>query len=127
MKALNLRNEVVLAMAATVGILAAGVANADYFERNGYEDEMNRCIDLIQPSMQAVKSGKVIYDVQEIDLRGPWYQFEISVTVEDEAGARRIDGYKVGCKSNRWIETAELKERRNTEQLPVEMELLASK
>ena len=31
MKALNLRNKVVLAMAATVGTLAAGVANADYF------------------------------------------------------------------------------------------------
>ncbi len=116
-------------MAATVGALATGIANAEvsYFERNGYEEEMNRCIDLLQPAMQSINSGKIIYDVQQIDLRGPWYQFEISVSVEDEAGIKSLDSYKIGCKANRWIESAELNVRRNTQQLPVTQEPLASK
>ena len=115
---------------AAVGMLAAGLAVADTLdlESSAYQQEMHRCIDLLRPALQSVEAGKIIYDVQEIDLRGPWYEFEISVTVEDSAGNKRLDGYRVGCQSNRWIEMARLEERRNAEKLPVEVkiELLAS-
>jgi hypothetical protein len=124
------RGWAVTGTAATVGMLAGGVASAEplFFDQNGYQDEMHRCIDLLRPALQSVETGKVIYDVQDIELRGPWYQFEISVTVEDAAGNKRLDGYKVGCQSNRWVEIARLEDRRNAQKLPVEVkiELLAS-
>lgn len=124
------RSRAVRVAVAAVGMLAGGLAAAEslYFEQNAYQEEMHRCIDLLRPALQSVAAGKVIYDVQEIELRGPWYEFEISVTVEDPAGNKRLDGYKVGCQSNRWVEMARLEDRRNNEKLPVEVkiELLAS-
>ena len=112
---------------AVVLVMLSGVAQAsdDYFEQYGYEEEMNRCIDLLRPSLRATASDRVIYDVQEIDLRGAWYRFEISATVVDAAGMSKIDNYRVGCQSNRWVEVARLLERPNKQQL--QSELLASK
>ena len=134
MNAKSPRSGIILMTAATVSFFTTGVASAasSYLEQYGYEEEMNRCIDLLRPVMrisasQTAGAAKIIYDVQDVDLRGPWYRFEISVSVEDEAGAKLLDGYKVGCRSNRWIESAQLKDRRNSEELPGEMALFASK
>jgi hypothetical protein len=125
----ELRSGTVFVIATVVFMLMTGVASATNLtlERNAYADELDRCIDLIRPSVQAGDVGKITYDVQEIDLRGPWYEFEISVSVEGENGAMQLDGYKVGCKSNRWIDASKLQARRNIEKLPLTMELVASK
>ena len=128
MNVISLRSRIIVMIAAAVSLFTAGTASAEnsYLEQYGYEEEMNRCIDLLRPALQLAELGKVTYDVQEIDLRGPWYQFEISVTVEDESGTKLLDGYKVGCKSNRWIESAQLKYRRNSQELLADTMLLAS-
>ena len=128
MKVNTSRRRIAPAIAFTVGLLAAGIAssgNLDFVEQ-AYAEELNRCIDMIRPVMPASGAGKIIYDVQQIDLRGPWYQFEISVSIEEENGATKIDGYKIGCKSNRWGNSATLQARRNRQQLPTMSELLAS-
>jgi len=116
------------ALAALAGLLAVGSAQAkdSFIERYQYQDEMNRCIDLLRPAVQADESGKVLYNVQEIDRRGQWYKFEIDITVTDASGAKTVDGYRVGCEANRWTEVAKLLERDNNESLPLQRELLAS-
>ena len=98
----------------------------DYLEMYGYEDELARCIDLIRPALQAREGEKVTYDVQKIDLRGPWYNFAIGMTLVDRQGNKQIDNYKVGCKANRWVASARLVERRNTEPLPMRLGLLTA-
>jgi len=122
------RRRMTLVVVATVGMLTAGVAGAgdlNYAEQ-AYRDELNRCVALLRPAMPVTGVRKITYEVQEIELRGPWYQFEISVSVEDESGATRIGGYRVGCKSNRWIDSSTLQARRNVQSLPLTKELLAS-
>ena len=116
-------------IAAAVGMLTWGVASSGDLNltRQAYEDEMNRCINLLRPLMPVNTNSKIIYDVQGIDLRGPWYLFDISVSIEDQNGVELVDGYKFGCKSNRWKDSSELQSRRNTQQLPEKMELMASK
>ena len=115
---------------AFAALLCCGAANAnpayDYFELYGYEDELARCVELIRPVLQAKDGEKVTYDVQEIDLRGPWYNFEISTTLVDTQGNKQVDAYKIGCRSNRWVESVKLVERRNSQPLPLRLELLAS-
>ncbi len=96
---------------------AQGAAEYNYFTQHGYEDEINRCIDLLRPALGAQAGDKVVYDIQEIQLRGPWYQFEISTTIIDPKGNISVDDYMVGCKANRWIDSVQLAERRNTTQL----------
>ena len=124
MKALVCRGAIYTAI---LGVLVTGQAYAayGYFTRDDYQDEVNRCIDLLRPALSAQDGDKVIYDIQEIELRGPWYQFEISASVVDADGTTRVDGFKVGCKANRWIEKAQLAERKNKQQLTNGLELLA--
>ena len=112
---------------AILSVLVTGQAYAayGYFTRYDYEDEVYRCIDLLRPALSAKDGDKVIYDIQEIELRGPWYQFEISATVIDADGVTTVDGFKVGCRANRWVEKAQLAERENDRQLSVKLELLA--
>lgn len=112
---------------AILGVLVTGQAYAayGYFTRQDYEDEVNRCIDLLRPALSAKDGDRVIYDIQEIELRGPWYQFEISATVIDAGGVTTVDGFRVGCKANRWVESAKLAERENDRQLNASLELLA--
>jgi len=129
MKLSGFHSFIARAILMTVGCVAASLASAGNldFEQHAYAIELNRCIDMLRPAMQASRASKISYDVQEIQLSGPWYQFEISVSVDRENGAERIDSYKVGCKSNRWIDSSELQVRHNAEQLPAAMELQASK
>jgi hypothetical protein len=110
-------------------LFANSIAGAtdSYFEQYGYEDEINRCISLLRPSLGAASNDRVTYEIQEIDLRGPWYRFEISASVVDVTGQMKLDAFKVGCKANRWVETAQLMERPNAQQLALNSELFASK
>jgi len=57
----------------------------------------------------------------------PQKKLEISTSIVDTAGRIKLDGFKVGCKANRWVETAQLLERRNSQQLALDTELYASK
>ncbi|MEJ2138335.1 MAG: hypothetical protein P8Y61_02600 [Gammaproteobacteria bacterium] len=113
--------------AAILGVLVTGQAYAayGYFTRDDYEDEVNRCIDLLRPALSAKDGDRVIYEIQEIELRGPWYQFEISATVVDAGGVTTVDGFRVGCKANRWVERAELAARDNGRELDTAPGLLA--
>ena len=65
------------------------------------------------------------YEIEDIRLRGPWYRFEIKTTVVDSNGQTVVDGYRVGCKSNRWIESTQLLARRNSQALPLQLQMLA--
>ena len=101
----------VIGAAVFIAISSAKAEAYSYFEENGYEEELALCVDLLRPSLAASAGEKVEYVVQDIDLQGPWYRFEIAATVTDVEGQIRIDGYRVGCKSNRWIESAQLDDR----------------
>jgi len=110
------RNTGKVVVATLLTTLTAGNALAewDYHETHGYEDELARCVDLIRPVIGLENTDKVTYDVQEIDLHGPWYKFEISTTIVDDDGTTQIDSFNVGCKSNRRISATELLDRTNT-------------
>jgi len=126
MKSLNIC--ALIACAVSI-LLVSGPASAtyNYFEENGYEDELELCLQKIRPMINAGADDAVYYEVEEIDLRGPWYRFEISATKVDRTGQRSIDGYNVGCKSNRWVESVKLLERYNKQPLPVGREMFAKK
>jgi hypothetical protein len=100
------------------GVFVATTAQADYrpynyLETYGFDMELQHCVELLRPSLGAVENEKVKYVVEDITLRGPWYRFEITATVIGVDGSTRVDGFKVLCKSNRWIQSAKLIERRN--------------
>ena len=87
----------------------------NYFENNGYEDELQHCLDILRPNLGLTGSSneKVSYEITEINFRSPWYRFEIVATVSDRAGQPSLEGFRVACKSNRRIESARLLERKN--------------
>jgi hypothetical protein len=99
--------------------MLTGTAQAEYdYEDNyhalyGYEDELQVCVDLLRPSMGIEQVDRVTYQVEEIDLHGPWYKFEIVASTYLSSGQPVTDGFRVACKSNRWIEQARLIERSN--------------
>jgi len=100
------------------GILVATTAQAEYrpynyLETYGFDMELQHCVELLRPSLGAVENEKVKYVVEDVTLRGPWYRFEIAATVIGVDGSTRVDGFKVLCKSNRWIQSAKLIERKN--------------
>ena len=103
------------------GIFIATTAQADqpeyrpynYLETYGYDMELQHCVELLRPTLGATENEKVKYVVGDIALRGPWYRFEISASVFGADGSTRVDGFKVLCKSNRWIQSAQLIERKN--------------
>ena len=106
-----------------IGVILAGVFIAstvqaeyrpyNYLETHGFDMELQHCVDLLRPTLGAVENEKVKYVVEDVALRGPWYRFEITATVIGVDGSTRIDGFKVLCKSNRWIQSAKLIERKN--------------
>jgi len=124
MKPNGIRGSLWTALFAVIGLIS-GTANAVASSAAEYEfaDELNRCVSLLRPSVQAFGDGKVVYDVQDYKRTGPWYRFEISVSVEDEAGTQLLDNYRVGCSSNRWVDSAYLSSRRNSQQLPKRLTL----
>jgi hypothetical protein len=103
------------------GVFVASMAQADqteyrpynYLETYGYDMELQHCVELLRPTLGATVNEKVKYAVEDIVLRGPWYRFEISASVFGADGSTRVDGFKVLCKSNRWIQSAHLFERKN--------------
>jgi lysyl-tRNA synthetase class II len=109
-----------LALATFTGLSLSSVAQAEYdYEDNyhalyGYEDELQQCVELLRPSVETEQADRITYQVQEIDLHGPWYKFEIAATTYLADGQKIVDGFRVACKSNRWIEQARLIERRNS-------------
>jgi len=90
-----------LCLAALTGLGYSSLTYAEYdYEDNyhalyGYEDELENCVDILRPSLAGENTDRVSYVVEEIYLHGPWY------------------GFRVACKSNRWIEKARLMERPN--------------
>jgi hypothetical protein len=103
---------------ALASIFAATTAQADYrpynyLETYGYDMELQHCVELLRPTLGAEQNEQVKYVVQDVALHGPWYRFEIKASVIGVDGDARIDGFKVLCKSNRWLESARLIERRN--------------
>ena len=122
-----------IAVAAQLLLWTATTATADtarqvslkYFEQRGYQDELLLCADLLRPVLAAGQGDRVSYVVDEIELRGPWYRFEIAATVVSAAGETVLEDYRVGCKSNRWIESARLLARHNAQELPVDLAQLA--
>lgn len=119
-------------LVAFAGVLAADFAGAadmefepyDYHELYGYEDEVESCVDILRPNIDAAFDERVEYIVEDIDLRGPWYKFELSAYVYAADGEKTLDGFNVACKSNRWITSARLIDRPNAES--AERELLVS-
>jgi len=102
-------------IAAVMALSSTGaLAEYNYHESYGFEDEIKQCVEIIRPVLGINSTEKVVYDVQEIDLQGPWYRFEITAVIVDEAGIVQLDGFNFGCKSNRWIESASLLDRRNS-------------
>jgi hypothetical protein len=101
--------------AAMLGVFAAGSASAeyDYHQSYGYEEQLAQCLDILRPNLQLQKGEQVSYVVEEIERHGPWYEFAIVTTVTDTAGRKRLDGFEVACRSNRWINSAKLLERAN--------------
>ena len=91
-------------------------ANLNYAEEYSYRERLMQCVDKLRPIFQPLASDRVIYNVEEIELRGPWYRFEISTTIVAEDGTSVLDDYKVGCKANRWIDSTRLLSRRNADQ-----------
>jgi len=104
---------VALASVFVTDIAVAEYRPYKYFEHHGYDSELQHCVELLRPTLNAPADGKIQYLLQEVKLRGPWYRFEIQASVFDSDGAVSLDGFKVLCKSNRWIESARLIERRN--------------
>ena len=121
----NRFDSIILSFLKTLGIsvilasvLIASMARAEYrpynyLEAYGYDMELQHCVELLRPTLGAAKDEQVKYVVEDITLRGPWYRFEISASVFGADGSTRVDGFKVLCKSNRWIQSAKLIERRN--------------
>ena len=100
---------------ASISLLTVSAANAEYnyFETHGYQDELKTCIDVLRSNLDLRDDDVVSYEVEKIDLRGPWYRFDIVTTVTDGAGQERLGEFEIGCKSNRWIVSARLIERVN--------------
>jgi hypothetical protein len=104
---------VILASVLITSVAQAEYRPYNYLETYGYDMELQHCIELLRPTLGATENEKVKYSVEDIALRGPWYRFEISASVFGADGSTRVDGFKVLCKSNRWIQSAKLIERRN--------------
>ena len=108
-----------LCLAAFTGLGYSSLAYAKYDYKDnyhalyGYEDELENCVDILRPSLAGDNTDRVSYVVEEIHLHGPWYRFEIKATTYDSAGQRQLEGFRVACKSNRWIEKARLMKRPN--------------
>ena len=103
---------------ALASIFAATTAQADYrpynyLETHGYDMELQHCVELLRPTLGAEQNEQVKYIVQDVTLHGPWYRFEIKASVIGVEGDARIDGFKVLRKSNRWLQSARLIERKN--------------
>jgi len=103
---------------ALASVFAANTAHAeyksyDYFEMRGYDSELQQCVELLRPTLGAVQNERTRYTVEDIDLRGPWYSFEIVASVFGIDGRKRVDSFKVRCKSNRWTDSARLIKRKN--------------
>jgi hypothetical protein len=103
---------------ALASVFAADTASADYrpykyLEHNGFDTELQHCIELLRPTLNAPAESKVEYLVEDVRLRGPWYRFELTASVVESNGTVSLDGFKVLCKSNRWVDSARLIERRN--------------
>ena len=109
-----------LVAALVVSTSASAYEPYEYFERHGYEDELQRCVESLRPVLDVSDGDQVSYIVDEIDLRGPWYRFEIAATLVNKDGDTELDNFRIGCKSNRWIAEVRLIERDNIQTLQVE-------
>ena len=112
-------------LAIFAGTAAQASPEFNYFEEYAYQDAMMRCVATLRPVLEVQDTDTVSYIIQEIDLKGPWYRFEISATVLDSEGNTQIDDFQVGCKANRWIDETRLLARRNAESLILKLDLLA--
>jgi hypothetical protein len=134
MKSEVIRGRLSLAIAAMVmGLIAGGVSAAtipatlSLSDNSEFSEELNRCVDLLRPQVQMIGAERTVYDVQDVKLTGPWYRFEISVSVENDTGDSLLNDYRVGCSANRWVDEAYLSGRRNSETLPKAILVVNSK
>lgn len=102
------------ALCLTTGNIAYAEYRAySYYELHGYNKELQHCVDLLRPNLFIQNQERASFVVDEISLRGPWYEFSISASVTSADGSERLNGFRVSCKSNRWIQSARLIESRS--------------